>query len=162
MTKPKACVETTVIGHLAGRTHRDAIVAGRQAVTRKWWPIAVSQYRLFVSTVVADECAAGDAEAARERLELLDALEFLATSVAVDRLASDLLAAGAIPRTEPRDAVHVSLAAVNGIEYLVSWNFRHIVNSSTGTAIERVCRAAGYMPPTICSPDELLEVARED
>ncbi len=157
MTRPTAYIETTVIGHLVGRILADPIVAGRQAVTRQWWPTAIAKYRLFVSKVVADECAAGDGDAARERLEVLDSLEFIATSPSVDKLAGKLIEEFAIPRTEPRDAIHISLAAVNGLEYLVSWNFKHIVNPTTRSAIERVCRDAGFVPPMICTPDELME-----
>lgn len=157
MTRSTAYIETTVIGHLVGRILADPIVAGRQAVTRQWWPNATTKYRLFVSKVVADECAAGDAEAAKERLAVLDSLEFLATSSAVDELARKLMDEFAVPKTEPRDAVHISLSAVNGLGYLVSWNFKHIVNPTTRSAIERVCRDAGFVPPMICTPDELME-----
>ena len=157
MTRPTVYIETAVIGHLVGRMLADPIVAGRQALTRQWWPTAITKYRFFVSKVVADECAAGDADAARERLEVLDSLEFIATSPFVDELASKLIEGFAIPKTEPRDAIHISLAAVNGLEYLVSWNFKHIVNPTTRSAIERVCRDAGFVPPMICTPDELME-----
>jgi len=157
MTTPTAYIETTVIGHLVGRIVADPIVAGRQAVTRQWWPFAVKKYRLIVSRLVADECSMGDPQAAKERLDVLDSLEFVATSALVDDLARQLMLYHAVPKTEPRDAVHISLAAVNGIEYLVSWNFTHIVNPTARTAIERVCRDAGYVPPLICTPDELME-----
>lgn len=157
IARPTAYIETTVIGHLVGRVIGDPIVAGRQAVTRRWWPTAVTEYRLFVSKVVADECAAGDPDAASERLGILDSLEFIATSPSVDELAHRLIERFAVPKTEPRDAVHISLAAVNGLEYLVSWNFKHIVNPKTRAAIEFVCRDAGFVPPVICTPDELME-----
>lgn len=157
MAKSTAYIETTVIGHLVGRIRGDPIVAGRQTVTRQWWPTAVTKYRFFVSKVVADECAAGDPDAAKERLDILESLEFIATSPSVDELAHKLIEEFAVPKTEPRDAVHISLAAVNGLEYLVSWNFKHIVNPTTRSAIERVCRDAGFVPPIICTPDELME-----
>jgi predicted nucleic acid-binding protein len=157
MTKPTAYIETTVIGHLVGRLLNDPIVAGRQAVTRLWWPTAVAEYRLFVSKVVSDECASGDPDAARERLEVLNSMEFLAATLAVDELASRLIANHAVPNTEPRDAVHIALAAVHGMEYLVSWNFKHIVNPKTRSLIEQVCINAGYTPPMICTPDEIME-----
>jgi hypothetical protein len=158
MPKPTVYVETTVIGHLVGRILADPAVAGRQTVTRDWWPTATKNYRLFVSRLVADECGAGDAEAAAERLAVLDSLDFLAASVGADELAKLLISGQAIPATEPRDAAHISLAAVNGIEYLVTWNFKHIANATTRAAIESVCRAAGFDPPVICTPDELSEV----
>ena len=157
MSRPTAYIETTVIGHLVGRMLAEPIVAGRQTVTRQWWPTAIVKYRFFVSKIVADECAAGDPDAADERLAVLDSLEFLATSPSVDELAGKLISKFAVPKTEPRDAIHISLAAVNGVEYLVSWNFKHIVNPTTRSAIERVCRDAGFVPPMICTPDELME-----
>jgi len=158
MSKPTVYVETTVIGHLVGRILADPSVAGRQWVTRDWWPTATENYRLFVSRLVADECGTGDVKAAAERLAVIDSLDFLAASVGADELAAQLISGHAIPATEPRDAAHISLAAVNGIEYLVTWNFKHIANATTRTAIESVCRAAGYDPPIICTPDELSEI----
>ena len=158
MANPTAYIETTVIWHFVGRILADPIVAGRQTVTRQWWPTAIVNFRFFVSKVVADECAAGDPEAAEERLAVLDSLEFIASSPSVDELAHKLIEEFAVPKTEPRDAVHISVAAVNGLEYLVSWNFKHIVNPTTRSAIERVCRDVGFVPPIICTPDELSEV----
>lgn len=157
MAKPTTYIETTVIGHFVGRILADPIVAGRQAVTRQWWPSAIVKYRFFVSKVVADECVAGDPERAKERLKVLDSQEFIATSPSVDELAHKVIEGFAIPKTEPRDVIHISLAAINGLEYLVSWNFKHIVNPTTRSAIERVCRDAGFVPAIICTPDELME-----
>ena len=158
MTKPTIYLETTVIGHLVGRILDDRVVAGRQTVTRNWWPTATRNCRLFVSRLVADECAAGDPEAAAERVAVLGSLEFLAASAQADELAKQLIAGRAIPETEPRDAAHISLATVNGIQYLVTWNFKHIANATTRAGIEFICRKAGYEPPVICTPDELSEV----
>ena len=157
MPQPTVYVETTVIGHLVGRILADPVVAGRQTVTRQWWPEAEKKYRLLVSRLVADECGGGDAVAAAERLAVLNSLEFLAASAEADILAEQLIDGNAIPKTEPRDAAHISLATVHGIEYLVTWNFKHIANPTTRTAIESICRRAGYDPPIICTPDELLE-----
>jgi hypothetical protein len=157
MSNPTIYIESTVIGHLVGRLLTDPVVAGRQMITRQWWETAGKHFRLFVSRLVADECGAGDAEAAAERLRVLNTLEFLAASPEADELAKKLISGHAIPETEPRDAIHISLAAVNGIEYLVTWNCKHIANATTRTAIERICRLAGFEPPIICTPDELLE-----
>ncbi len=157
MTQPTVYVETTVIGHLVGRMLSDPVVAGRQTVTREWWKSATANYRLLVSQLVADECGAGDTDAAAARLAVLDSLEFVEAPDDTNNLAKQLIAASAIPATEPRDALHISLAAVNGIEYLVTWNFKHIANATTRDQIEEVCRNAGFEPPTICTPDELSE-----
>ena len=157
MTKPTVYVASTVIGQLVGRILSDPVVAGRQAATRNWWPTATANCRLFISRLVIDECGAGDAEVATERLAAVDPLELLAATAEADELAVQLIAGHAIPETEPRDAAHISLAAVNGVEYLVTWNFKHIANAATRDVIESICRDAGYEPPKICTPDELSE-----
>ncbi len=162
MTQSTVYVETTVIGHLVGRILADPVVAGRQIVTRQWWPTAIATHRLLISRLVADECSAGDAQAAAERLAVLDSLEFLAASLEADALAVQLIAGHAIPATEPRDAAHISLAAVHEVDYLVTWNFKHIANPVTRERIEMICRSAGYRSPVICTPDELSEVQADE
>ena len=153
-------VETTVIGHVAGRVHRDPLIAARQHFARRWWPELCSKYHVFISELVVDESSDGDPAAAQERLQILQELETLEIDDQVRSLAAALLSARAIPPSEPRDAFHVALAAVHGIEYLVTWNFAHIANAAMRAQIEAVCRDAGFEPPVICTPEELA--AEED
>ena len=72
-------------------------------------------------------------------------------------LAGLLIDGRAVPATEPRDATHIAIAAVNGIDFLATWNFKHILNPSTQHLIDAICRNAGYEPATICTPEQLLE-----
>lgn len=148
-------IETTVIGHLAGRLHPDPAIAARQQVTRKWWADATTQHQLLISQIVLDECGAGDPSAARERLEAVESLALLDVTDVVRHLANELTAKGAIPLTEPRDALHIAIAAVYGVQYLATWNFKHIANATLRSRIESVCRDGGFEPPLICTPDEL-------
>src|SRR3954469_4108257 len=99
-------VETTVIGHVAGRLHSDALIAARQQFARRWWPELCSKYGVFISELVVDECSAGDPAAAQEWLDVIQGLKTLDIDDDVRRLAGALLAAGAIPPSEPRDAFH--------------------------------------------------------
>lgn len=149
-------LETTFVGHLVGRTHPDPVIAARQTSTRVWWSAEASRYVLYVSRLVLDECAAGDPSAAAERLQVIQAIDLLAAMPEVDALAKALIANKAIPASEPRDAFHIALAAVHGMDYLLTWNFKHIANASLRHRIEETCRAAGFEPPTICTPDELI------
>jgi predicted nucleic acid-binding protein len=151
-------IETTIIGHLSGRLVADAIVAVRQQLTRDWWQNQSQRYQLFISQLVLDECGAGDISAARERLEIVKNLDLLDGTTVTDSLAAALIAADAIPATEPRDAFHIAIAATNGIKYLLTWNFKHIANATLRNRIEAVCRDSGFEPPTICTPDELLGI----
>ena len=114
------------------------------------------RYQLVVSQIVVDECSAGDSVAANERLRLIDGIQVLVVSPDARNLAVQLMTRHGIPETEPRDALHISIAVVTAIQYLSTWNFRHIANAETRATIEQICRDCGYTPPSICSPDELL------
>ena len=151
-------IETTIVGHLTGKLIGDPIVSARQQLTRDWWQNHSSRYQLFVSQLVHDECGAGSLVPANERLEAIEDLDLPDGTSATDSLAAALIAANAIPATEPRDAFHVAIAATNGIKYLLTWNFKHIANAAMRKKIENACRDAGFDPPTICTPDELLGI----
>ena len=157
MSKPTVYVETTVIGHLATRLQPDLVVAARQLASQKWWD-SRNDYELFISQIVVDECAAGDPVAAPERLDVIENIAILDINSEASALSQMLMKRHGIPSSEPRDALHIAIAAVSGIEYLVTWNFRHIANAATRSLIERICEESGYIPPTICSPDELLGI----
>jgi predicted nucleic acid-binding protein len=155
MNDPTVYVETTVIGHIAAQQQADILVAARQLTSQRWWAVR-DRYRLLVSQIVVDECSAGDISAASERLALIANIPILAVSSDARELADDLMRRHGIPASEPRDALHSAIAAVNGIQYLVTLNFTHIANAETRSTIEQVCRDGGFVPPLICSPDELL------
>ncbi len=149
-------IETTVVGHIAGRIHRDPFVAARQQVTRDWWRDDAPNYSVFISQLVLDECSGGDPTAAAERLDAVKEVDLIDSSDEVDSLADALIAGKAVPPSEPRDAFHIAISAVNGVNYLVTWNFKHIANASLRSRIERIRRDAGFEPPIICTPDELM------
>jgi predicted nucleic acid-binding protein len=154
---PRVYVETTVIGYLTSRRRDDVTVAGHQDTTREWWHTAADLFDLVASQLVVQECSVGDQEAAQERLEALARMTLLPTTTEAEQLADALIAGHAVPESHPEDALHIALAATHGIEYLVTWNCRHIANAAVRLTIERVCRDAGYEPPVICTPEELLE-----
>ena len=155
MTNATVYVETTVIGHIAARQQPDILVAARQLTSQRWWAVR-DRYSLVVSQIVVDECSAGDSSAALDRLTLIADISILAVSPNARGLADRLMLEHGIPASEPRDALHIAIAAVNGVQYLVTLNFTHIANAETRGTIEQICRDCGYVPPVICSPDELL------
>lgn len=154
--KPSVYIETTVISYLTARPHRDIVVAGHQQTTHDWWATAADRFELYASDVVLDEASAGDPVAASERMAVLQGLPLLAVSPAARTLAESLVESGSVPARAAEDALHIAVAAVNGVEYLVTWNFRHIANATMESQIVAVCREAGFEPPVICSPEELL------
>ena len=155
--KPHVYIETTVIGYLTSWPSGDLIIAGRQKITRDWWRQASDVFDLIASELVLREASAGDPLAVQDRLAVIDDLPLLAVSQESNELANALLAQGAIPVNEPEDALHIAISVVNGIEYLVTWNFRHIANAKMRFKIQNVCSDEGYAPSTICTPEELLE-----
>ena len=116
MSNPTVYVETTVVGHIAARQQSDIIVAARQLSSRRWWDIR-ERFRLVVSQIVVDECSAGDSFAASERLQLIDGIQVLAVSADAMDLADELMTKHGIPETEPRDALHIAISAVNGMKW---------------------------------------------
>ena len=150
-----AYIETTVVGNVAGRLHPDPLIASRQTVTRKWWATAGQVYRLLVSELVIDECGAGDPSAAQERFDEIEGLPRLDITDDARDLANALTASGAVPASEPQDALHIAISAVHGVRYLVTWNFKHIANATLRGRIESVCRDNGFEPPIICTPEEI-------
>ena len=155
--KPTVYVETSVIGYLTSWPSGDLIVAARQKITRDWWRDAPAKYELIVSERVLSEASAGDPQAVQDRLAVLQGLPILTVAKKAEDLAAALMAQGAVPIGEPEDALHIALTVVNGIEYLVTWNFKHIANPAMRLKIDNVCRAAGYVPATICTPEALTE-----
>lgn len=159
---PRVYVETSIVSYLTARPARDIVIAGRQQATRDWWETAPRRFELVVSQLVREEAALGDPEAARARLAALAPLTALAAPVEALELSRRLVDSAAVPKRAARDATHVAIAAVHGVEFLVTWNFRHIANAVSRPRIESVCRRSGVEPPVLCTPEELVDVEVED
>jgi len=125
-------------------------------MTREWWKRRI-EFEIYVSQQVVVEAGAGDSDAAQARLVVLQDLPNLAVTADAYALATRLVEAHAIPEAARIDALHVALAAVNGMDYLLTWNCRHIANAEMRDRIERTIRQSGYEPPIICTPEELME-----
>ena len=154
--KPKAYLETTIVSYLAASPSRDIVIAGHQEITRQWWERR-DRFELFVSEAVVDEAKRGDAVVAARRQALLSGIPVLDLGVEVHDLAVRLLRIRAVPAKALVDAVHIAVAAVNRIDYLLTWNCTHIANAAVRGKIEQGCRAAGLQAPAICTPEELME-----
>lgn len=154
---PRVYIETTVVSYLTSRPSRDVVVAGHQQITRDWWEMACDRFEVVASQLVLQEAGAGDPAVARRRLEVLAQVELVAMPEEALELAQSLVDDGILPLTAASDALHLAIAATNGIEYLVTWNCRHLANAALRRDIERQCRSRGYEPVIICTPEELLE-----
>lgn len=154
--KPKAYIETTIVSYLAASPSRDIVIAGHQQITTEWWERR-DRFELFVSEAVVEEAMRGDAVVAARRAALLSGIPVLDLAPEVHELANRLVLVRAVPAKALVDAVHIAVAAVNRVDYLLSWNCRHIANAAVRGKIEQACRAAGLQAPVICTPEELTE-----
>ena len=156
-TKPKVYVETTVVSYLVARPSYDVTVASRQQATQQLWTEYADNFEFMISDIVLNEVSRGDVMAAQQRLKVLADLPVLDMPLEAVTLVENLIDAGAIPEDSRPDAQHIAIATVNRIEYLISWNYRHIVNEAKRNLINEVCHAAGFQPTTLCTPIELIE-----
>jgi hypothetical protein len=131
--------------------------AAQQRLTRDWWDTQLGRFDVFTSELVLVECGAGDATAAADRLAALEGIPVLTASEAATEVADHLVARGAIPAIASRDALHVGICCVNGVDFLLTWNFRHLANAAMRDRIAEACEELGYQAPVICAPDALFE-----
>jgi hypothetical protein len=132
------------------------IIAGHQQITKEWWSLRKDKFDIYISQFVIDEARAGDAEAARDRLIAIKNFPLLDITLEVDDLATRILASGIIPPKAGTDAVHIAIASVHQMQFLMTWNCVHIANAIFARSIERICRDYGLEIPVICTPEELL------
>ncbi len=157
MVKSRLYLETTIPSYLTSRPSRDLIIAGHQQVTRDWWEKRRDDFRCYLSQLVIDEASAGDPVAARERLKAIRDLPLLDITPGVAELASRILASGKIPRKAATDAAHIAVAAVHGMDFLVTWNCVHIANAANTRALARVFAARmGVNARSSVTPEELM------
>jgi hypothetical protein len=149
-------LETTFISYLVARPSRDLLVAGHQQVTQEWWANRRSEFECFVSQVVIDESSAGDPNEAEKRMAIIANLAALNLTTETEMLTQAILSSGVLPVQAARDAAHVAVATVHGVDYLLTWNCKHLANAQIMRRIEVICTKLGYRMPLICTPEELM------
>ena len=158
--KPKVYLETTIISFLAARPSRDILVNAKQAVTNEWWATQRNDFDLYISEVVLGEISNGDRDAVERRLNVAKGLYSLELTEKCFNIAKQLTG-NIIPDSVAEDAYHVSLAIEHNIEYLLTWNMKHINKTKTKYAIMELCNLNEYNCPVICSPFEMIEVKKQ-
>ena len=156
--KPRLHLETTIPSYLAARRSRDLRLAADQETTQQWWETERHDYELFISQAVVREVSKGDPNFAAARLDYLRKIPLLPRTSEASALITHLLASGIIPAVAEDDAAHIGLAAAHGMDFLLTWNCRHINNHHIRARIERACTAFGLAAPDICTPAELMKL----
>jgi hypothetical protein len=153
--KRKVYIETSVISYLTARPSKTILGAAHQQLTCAWWEKRFA-YELFISQSVLQECAAGDPNAAAKRLAALDDLSILAITEEMIVLAEDLIAQRLIPAKAIEDTLHISISTLHHMDFLLTWNCRHIANPIIQEGIAESLQRKGLFLPMICTPEELL------
>jgi predicted nucleic acid-binding protein len=154
--KPKLYIETTIPSYLVSMPSRDIIVAGHQQTTQLWWNLRKDNFDIFISQFVIDEVSAGDRVQAERRIKVIETFPQLDITDDVTRLAEALLLSKVIPPKAATDAAHIAVAAVHGVDYLMTWNCTHIANAIIFNAVKQICLEQGFTFPIICTPEELI------
>ena len=150
-------IETSILGYLTARTSRDLIVAANIELTREWWDTRRSDFQLYASQAVVQETSQGNTAIAAQRLEILSNLSLLDLNQTVLDLAEQFLGRSNLPAKANVDAVHIAVATVHGMDYLLTWNCKHIANAQIQRKLAEISLDFGYELPILCTPYELLE-----
>lgn len=154
--KKTVYIETSIPSYLAARPSKDVRGAAWQQITHQWWSEEKSKYDCYISELVIAEASGGNSDAAERRMERLSGIPKLPIDAEIGDFAEYLISGHGIPRSSEADALHVAIAAIHRIDFLLTWNCRHINNASAKPVIRQLCEKAGYTFPEICTPLELL------
>ncbi len=152
----KVYIETSVVSYFAGETNRNIIIAGHQASTKDFWSKLNNEIEPIISALVIKEAAQGNAEKSQARIMAIQGFKVIDISVKAEELSNLLIKNNGIPKEFPEDALHIAIAAVAEIDFIATWNFKHINNPFTKNKIKKIIEDAGYICPILASPEELL------
>jgi len=155
-------VETSIISYLTSHPSRDLRASAWQQITNQWWAQERLKYELFTSELVIEEASSGDKEAAMIRLEALRGITEIPVDEEAKELSAKLIDGGGVPAGAEADALHIAISCVHEMDYLLTWNFRHIDNAAAKPIIRSICTIWGYTCPEICTPLELLSEEQEN
>ena len=151
-----AYIETSIFGYLTARSTQNLILAANIEVTKNWWNNYRKTLDLYASQIVLDEAALGDSEIAAQRLQMLQGITLLEPSEIAQELAIQFLSKTSLPPKAANDAAHIAIATVHGMDYLLTWNCKHIANAHIQKKLTQICSEFEYELPTICTPYEII------
>ena len=154
---PTVYLETTVPSYLVARPSRDLIVAAHQQITQEWWATAFERFDMYVSDAVIDEMAVGNVDYSARRLELVSELGVLAFTVDVENLIHSYHERLGLVGSATADLPHFAYAVAYEMDYLVTWNCKHIANGQVIRRLNQINSELQRHTPVIVTPEELLE-----
>ena len=154
MQKLKIYLETTLFNYYFD-TDRDA----HPDTVMLFTEIAEGKYEAYTSDAATDELKAAPAPKSVMMLALIEKykIKMLTANEAVDKLVAIYIAEKIIPAKYKTDGVHIAVAAVNGLDFVVSMNFKHIVKVQTARRANAINVYKGYRAVEIVTPMEIVE-----
>lgn len=149
-------IESSIISYMTARQSKDLVTSARQEITIEWWSDYKETFEVFISELVLEEIGSGDRIASEKRLFVVENIPILETTENAIKLAKSLVYEKAVPESCLEDALHISIAAVQEINFLLTWNFKHINNANTRGKITKVIKQNNLNSPVLCSPEELI------
>lgn len=149
-------LETSIISYLRQKPSTHVVLAARQLLTHQWWNDERSNYQLVASQLVIDEASAGNPSLAAERLQLLAGIPLLQLDPVIADIAEEIMSRAILPEKARTDALHIATVAHHRIQYLVTWNCRHIANARILPRIHDVLNDLLIPIPVICTPEEMV------
>jgi hypothetical protein len=100
----------------------------------------------------------GDEILAQKRLESIKGFSLLGVNEEIETLAEQYYAAIELPERAKADAFHLATASWYRLEYMLSWNLKHIASARVRKILREVNDQLGVYTPVICTPEELMEI----
>jgi predicted nucleic acid-binding protein len=149
-------LETSIVSYLRQKPSTQVVLAARQLLTHQWWNDERSNYQLVASQLVIDEASAGNPSLAAERLQLLAGIPLLQLDPVIADIADEIMSRAILPEKARTDALHIATVAHHRIQYLLTWNCRHIANARILPRIHDVLNDLLIPIPVICTPEEMV------
>jgi predicted nucleic acid-binding protein len=149
-------IETSILGYLTARSTKNLILAANIEITKDWWESRRNAFVLYSSEAVLNEVARGDAEIAAQRLEMLRDFPLLELTMPVQALAAQFISRSNLPPKANVDAIHIAAATIHGMDYLLTWNCKHIANAQIQGKLAQISLDFGYELPILFTPYELM------
>ena len=149
-------IETSIVSYLRQRPSSQVVMAARQILTHQWWNDERVKYQLVASQFVIDEASAGDPLLAADRLASLEDVALLPLDPEIAKIADEIMLRAILPPKARTDALHIAVVAHHRVQYLLTWNCRHIANGRILPRIHKVFNDLGIPIPIICTPEEMV------
>jgi hypothetical protein len=153
----KVYIESTIPSYYASDESNDIFILSHQRITQKWWDNYKSNYQLFISDIVLEEVKQGDPIYSKKRLDLIKDIELLVLNPSIKELVNNYVAFFNLNENVIRDIFHIAFTVFYEIDYLITWNCKHIANAHFIKQLLNYNLDNGLFLPTICTPEELME-----